>query len=162
MKSKFGVAITPVIAVLLLAAVACGSTSAASPNPSEPITVPDQMTTAHLTHGSPQPSLPTGSPLPSLAFEGVDYVPSDYAELPSGEGTVFVIDGIEINLDVLEMVGTTHEGNTPGIQEGLVVYRLKDDGTNDVYTFNSGEDHLNPEDGQIFKGQDVWTRWTAR
>jgi len=53
------------------------------------------------------------------------------------------------------------EGNTPGILEGLVVYRLKDDGTNDVYTFCPGEDHLIPEDGQIFKGQDVWTRWTA-
>ena len=120
----------------------------------------------NLTHGSPQPPVLSGSPLapvPSLTFDGVDYVYSGHAERrrPLGEGTVFVIDGIEINLDVLEMVGTTHEGNTAGIQEGLVVYRLKDDGTNDVYTFYRHEDHVNPEDGQIFKGRDSWTRWTA-
>ena len=103
----------------------------------------------------------SGSPLPSLKFGDVNYVYSGSAELPSGEGADFVIDGTEISMDDLERVGTTNEGNTPGIQEGLVVYRLKDDGTNDVYTFNPGEDHLNPEDGQIFKGQDVWTRWTT-
>ena len=161
MKGKLGVAIVPFIAVLLLAAVACGSTKAASPNPSEPIAVPDQMTTASLTHGSPQPSLPTGSPLQSLTFDGVDYVYSGHAERPSGEGTVFVIDGIEISLDVLEMVGATHEGNTAGTQDGLMVYRLKAAGTNQVYTFRPGKDHVNPEDGQVFKGQDSWTRWTA-
>jgi len=97
-----------------------------------------------------------------LKFDDVNYVHSGSAGRPSGEGTVFVIDGIEINLDVLEMVGTTYEGNAAGIQDGVVVYRLKDGGTNDVYTFRLGEDHLNPEDGQIFKGQDVWTRWTTR
>ena len=160
MKSKFGVAITPLIAFLLLAAVACGSTPAASPNPSEPIAILDQMTTADLTHGSPQPSLPTGSPLQRLTFDGVDYIYTGYAELPIGEGTVFVIDGIEINLDVLEMVGTTHEGNTSGIRDGIMVYRLKTAGTNDVYIFRRGKDHVNPEDGQIFKGRDAWIRWT--
>ena len=103
-----------------------------------------------------------GSPQPSLKFDGVDYVHGGSAELPPGEGADFVINGTEISVDDLERVGTTNEGNTPGIQEGLVVYRLKDDGTNDVYTFTPGEDHLNPEDGQIFKGQDVWTRWTLR
>ena len=155
MKSKLGVAIAPLIAVLLLAAVACGST------PSEPIAVPDQMTTADLTHGSPQPSQPTGSPLQSLTFDGVDYVLTGYAELPSGEGTVFVIDGIEINLDDLEIVGTTQQGNTSGKHDGLMVYRLKTAGTNEVYTLSPGKDHVNPEDGQIFKGWDAWTRWTA-
>ncbi len=58
-------------------------------------------------------------------------------------------------------VGTTNEGNTPGIQEGLLVYQLKDDRTTDVYTFYASEDAVNPEDGQIFEGQDVWTRWTT-
>ena len=165
MKSKLGVAIAPLIAVSLLAAVACGSTTAAGPNPSETIAVADQSTTADLTHGSPPPPASSGSPLhgspvPSLTFDGVDYVHSGYAERPSGEGTVFVIDGIEINLDVLEIVGTTHEGNMPGIQDGLIVYRLKTAGTNDVYTFRPGKDHLNPEDGRVFKGRDSWTRWT--
>ena len=60
------------------------------------------------------------------------------------------------------MVGTTHEGRTAGIREGLMVYRLRTAGTNEVYTFSPGEDHLNPEDGQIFKGQDAWTRWNPR
>ncbi len=116
----------------------------------------------NLTPGSPPPPASSGSPEPSLKFDDVNYVHSGSAGRPSGEGTVFVIDGIEINLDVLEMVGTTYEGNAAGIHDGLVVYRLKDSGTNDVYTFRPGEDHLNPEDGQIFKGRDVWIRWTAR
>ncbi len=162
MKSKVRVAIAPFIAVLLLTAIACGSTQAASPNPSAPVPVPNQMTIADLTHGSPQPPLLTGSPEPRLTFDGVDYVHSAAAELPSGEGTVFVIDGIEITLDNLKMVGATKQGNAPGTREGLVVYRLKGDRTNDVYTFRPGEDHVNLEDGQIFKGQDVWTRWTSR
>ena len=116
--------------------------------------------TPNFTHGSPPPPA-SSSPLPSLIFGDVNYAWSGAAELPSGERADFVIDGTEISMDDLERVGTTNEGNTAGIQEGLVVYRLKDDGTNDVYTFNPGEDHLNPEDGQIFKGQDVWTRWTT-
>ena len=91
----------------------------------------------------------------------MNYVYSGSAELPSREGADFVINGTEIRMDDLERVGTTNEGNTAVRQEELVVYRLKGDGTNDVYTFNPGEDHLNPEDGQIFKGQDVWTRWTT-
>ena len=163
MKSKL--AIAPLIAVSLLAAVACGSTTAAGPNPSETIAVADQSTTADLTHGSPPPPASSGSPLhgspvPSLVFDGVDFVHGGSAELPSGEGTVFVINGIEISLDVLDVVGTTHEGNTSGIQDGLIVYRLKTAGTNDVYTFRPGKDHLNPEDGRVFKGRDSWTRWT--
>ena len=91
----------------------------------------------------------------------MNYVYSGSAELPPGEGADFVINGTEISMDELERVGTTNGGNTSGIQEGLVVYRLKGDGTNGVYTFNPGEDHLNPEDGQLFKSQDVWTRWTT-
>ena len=96
-----------------------------------------------------------------MKFGDVTYRYSGSAELPSGEGADFVINGTEISMDDLERVGTTYEGNTHGIQEGLMVYRLKDDGTNDVYTFRKGEDHLNPEDGQIFKGQDIWIRWTT-
>ncbi len=121
----------------------------------------DSLTPA-LIQGSTPPPASSGSPLPSLKFSDVNYVYSGSAELPLGEGTAFVINGTEISVDDLESLGATSEGNTPGIQDGLVVYRLKNDGTNDVYTFNPGEDHLNPEDGQIFKGQDVWTRWMTR
>ena len=65
----------------------------------------------NLTHGSPLPRVSSGSPLapvPSLKFDDVDYVHSGHAERrrPLGEGTVFVIDGTETNLDVLEIVGT--------------------------------------------------------
>ena len=116
---------------------------------------------ANLTHGSPLPPAPSGSPLPSLKFGDVRYVYGGYGEQPSGEGTVFVIDGTEISTDDLVRVGTTNDGNTAGILEGLVVYRLKDDGTNDVYTFRPGEVHVNPEDGQIFEFPAVWTRWTT-
>ena len=120
-------------------------------------------------HGSPPPPASSGAPLhgdpgPSLKFGDVNYVHSGSADVPSGEGTVWVvIDGTEINVvDDLEVVGTTNERNTAGIQEGLVVYGLKGAGTNEVYTFRKGEDVVNPEDGQVFKGQDSWTRWTTR
>ena len=123
----------------------------------------NDSSTSDFTHGSLPPPALTGSPLPSLTFDGVGYVHSGYAELPSGEGTVFVIDGSEINLDDLEMVGTTYEGNTPGISEGLQIYRSTGTGdANAVYTFTPGETHVNPEDGQIFEFPAVWTRWTAR
>ena len=134
-----------VLSVVLLVSAACGGGPAPTPTPTQTM-----------------PPVSSGSPLPSLKFDGVDYVHGGYAELPSGEGTIFVIDGTEINVDDLEVVGNTSEGNTSGILEGLVVYRLKGDGTNDVYTFIPGEDHLNPEDGQIFNGRDAWTRWKAQ
>ena len=114
------------------------------------------------THGSPLAPVATGSPKAFLTFDGVDYVHSGYAELPSGEGTVFVIDGIEIDLDDLEMVGTTYEGHTSGISEGLQVYRSAVTGDeNAVYTFTPGETHVNPEDGLVIEWAAVWTRWTV-
>ena len=59
------------------------------------------------------------------------------------------------------MVGRTTEGNTACIRDGLQVYRHKGRETNEVYTFRHGKDHVNPEDGQIFRGRDGWTYWTA-
>jgi hypothetical protein len=108
--------------------------------------------------------------LAALKFRDVNYVSSGGAQLPSGEGAVgegavFVIDGTEFNVDDLELVGSTDESNTgyPGATgAGLMIYRLKDGETNDVYQFIPGKDHVNPEDGQIFKGKDAWTRWTQR
>ena len=188
-KTQMVAAILAMVALLLIAA-ACGSDEASTETADLNTLAPEQVFPApqevreepaglsseqaarqkadrndppapDLTHGSRQPPVSSGSPLQSLKFGDVDYVYSGYAELPSGEGTVFVIDGIEISLDVLEMVGTAYEGRTAGIHEGLAVYRLKDDRTTEVYTFRPGEDHVNPEDGQIFKGKDVWTRWTT-
>ena len=61
---------------------------------------------ANPTHGSPEPS---------LKFDGVDYVHSGSAGLPSGESTAFVIGGIEVNVNDLAVVGTTFEGRTGGL-----------------------------------------------
>ena len=147
-----------IIATVLLLVACGGGDSNNTIAPESDVAVTDSVVTTIQT----SPPASSGSPLPSLKFGDVNYVYSGSAELPLGEGADFVINGTEISIDDLERVGTTNEGNTPGIQEGLVVYHLKDDRTNDVYTFYPGEDHLNPEDGQIFKGQDVWTRWTTR
>ena len=98
----------------------------------------------------------------SLKFDGVDYVHTSYAELPSGESALFVIDGIEVNVTNLELVGTTTEGRAPGIDQGLKVYRSPIAGDADaVYTFTPGRSKVNPEDGQIFEFPAEWTRWTA-
>ena len=126
-----------------------------------------------LTHGSPQPPA-ASSPEPSLKFGDLNYVHGGSTELPTGEGTGFVIHGTEISMDDLEVVGNTSipdeqravpRSPAPGVcstAQSLTVYRLKGAGTNELYTFRPGKDHVNPEDGQIFKGQDVWTRWTTR
>ena len=149
------------VGTVIVAGLACGAEDAQEPTEVGQASDAPQLRDQPAL-GSPQPPLSTGSPLPSLSFDDVDYIHSGSAELPSEEGAVFVIDGTEINSDDLEVVGNTSDGNAPGIQDGLVVYRLADDVTNDVYTFYPGEDHVNPEDGQVFKGQDVWTRWTTR
>ena len=118
-----------------------------------------------LTHGSPSPPASSGSPLASLKFRDVNYVASGGARRPSGEGADIVFYGNEFNVDDLGLVGSTDESNTgyPGATgAGLMIYRLNGGETNDVYTFRPGKDHVNPEDGQIFQGQDEWTRWTAR
>ena len=66
-----------------------------------------------------------------------------------------------LGVAALTVIGQTTEGNTAGIQDGLQVYRHKGRETkNEVYTFRQGKDHVNPEDGQIFKGRDAWTYWT--
>ena len=153
----------------------------------------DDPPAPNLTHGSPQPPAPSGAPLhgsppppvsggsplapvpsaaplhgdpgPSLKFGDVNYVYGGSAELPSGEGADFVIDGTEISMDDLERVGTTNEGNTAGIREGLVVYRLKDDGTNDVYTLTPGRSIQDEgEDGHTIRFITIeaeWMRWIA-
>ena len=82
--------------------------------------------------------------------------------------------------EVIELVGVTIENfraivSVSGIElatsryltgqfqsaQSRVLYRLRGAGTNEVYTFNPGEEHMNPEDGQIFKFRDAWMRWTA-
>ena len=185
-KSKIVVTIIVMVSLLVIAA-ACGEDTTPTPPPASAVPTPTALQlrlllpqavpsvpviaavpsapspTPDPTQGSPLAPVATGSPLAYLTFDGVDYVHSGYAELPSGEGTVFVIDGIEINLDDLEMVGTTYEGNTSGISEGLEVYRSAVTGDeNAVYTFTPGETHVNPEDGLVIELQASWTRWTAR
>jgi hypothetical protein len=67
---------------------------------------------------------------------------------------------LAIDVDDLEPVGITHEGNTPGIRDGLTVYQLRGAGTGEMYTFQPRRDLVNPEDGQTLSGQAGWTRWT--
>ena len=150
MKNIFGAAIAPLMTVLVLAAVACENTPAASPGPSEPTPAQD------ITPESSQPPVTSGSPLASLRFEGVDYVQSGYAEFLLGEVVAsFTIDGTEIAVDDLEVVGRSE-----GMLDGLDVYQIKDAETNEVYTFSPGKDVRNPEDGRILKVPDTWTQWS--
>ena len=118
----------------------------------------DEVSTP-AAHGSPPPPPLSGSPLPTLVFGGVRYTHGGSYEAPVGEATTFVIDGIEVHVADLEVEGTTTEGNTHGITDGLQVYRSQTGDTRAVYTFMAGQDRVNPEDGQIFKGRDTWTLW---
>ena len=157
-KPRTVVGILLIVALLVIAA-ACGED--ATPTPLPATAVPARTVVPSAPAPTAAPAL-RGSPLPSLTFDGVDYFHSGSAELPSGEGAVFVFNGTEISMDDLEMVGTTYEGNSPGISEGLQVYRPTVTGdANAVYTFTPGETHVNPEDGQIFEFPASWTRWTA-
>ena len=130
-----------------------------SPAPANALEGTPLAPSAPPSHGTPPP--PAASPQPSLKFEGVEYVYTGHAELSTKEALAFVIDGAEVHISDLEVVGRTTEGNTPGIQDGLQVYRHKGRETNEIYTFRQVEDYVNPEDGQIFKGRDGWTYWTV-
>lgn len=104
------------------------------------------------------PPVPSGSPLSTVILDGVEYFDSSAEELPSGEGAVIVIDGFEINLDDLELVGTS-----TGLPKGVQVYRSKVSGdANAVYTFAPARSILNPEDGQIREFPALLVRWTTR
>ena len=89
------------------------------------VPAPPTPSAPDLVHGSTEPPVSGLSPVPTLKFDGVDYVHGGYAEVPSGRGTVFVINGTQIDGDDLEPVGTTHEGNTSGIRDGLTVRAVR-------------------------------------
>ena len=113
------------------------------------------------------PAISHGMPEPSLAFEGVKYTYSEnFYAAPDGEESVFSWPGAQINADDMEAIGTTTEANThwPGEQRlngFLKVYRLKSEGTTDVYTFTPVEISENSEDGKTITTKASWTRWTA-
>ena len=157
--------IAPLIGAVALVGIliACGGGDAAEPEVSPKLAEPKVSPPPAEPKVSPTPADPEPSGIsigPSLRFEGVQFVYDGYAELETDDALVFVIDGTEIAVGDLEVVGTTNEGNTPGIQEGLQVYRQRSGGAENVYTFTPGEDVVNPEDGQILSSRDAWTRWT--
>lgn len=136
--------------------IACGGGDAA-----EPEALPTSAE-AKVSSTSADPEASGISIGPSLEFEGAQYVQDRYAELEADDAVVFVIDGIAIEVGDLEIVGTTNEGNTPGVQGGLRVCRETSGRTANVYTFTPGEDVVNPEDGQILNSRGAWTRWAPR
>ena len=143
---------------LMLIGLACGAGEAPAPketgSPPESTQAQDRPGPSGSPGESTSPVIPGGAPLVSLTHEGTVY----YQHRLSTD------EAANLKEDDLELVGSTNESNTryPGATgAGLMIYRLKDGETNDVYTFRPGEDHVNPEDGQIFKGQDVWIRWTT-
>ena len=125
MKNRLRFVAAPLIGLLVTASVACGGTPEAGESSSEPTVAPDRASAQEVTVESSQPPVTSGSPLASLRFEGVDYVQSGHAEFPLGEAVAsFTIDGREINIDDLQVVGRSE-----GMVDGLDVYRLEDAGT---------------------------------
>ncbi len=95
-----------------------------------------------------------GSPVAIIFFDGVRYTDSSSLRVAPGEPTAFVIDGVDVNVAELEVVGAS-------IAE-LQVYRSTVTGdTTAVYTFTPAQRTVNPEDGQIFESPAQWIRWTA-
>ena len=90
MRKPGTVVVIFLIVALLVIAAACGEDATPTPLPATAVPAPTAVPSAPAPTEAPA----HGSPLPILKFGDVDYVPSGYAELPSGEGTVFVIDGI--------------------------------------------------------------------
>ncbi len=146
-----GLALSVGLATLIVAGLACGAEDKQDPTEAGPasdasqaqdLPGPSGEPAPALTHGSPPPPAPSGSPLAVLKFHDVIYVASGGARRRSGEGADFVFHGTEFNVDDLELVGSTDESNTgyPGATgAGLMIYRLKDGETNDVYQFIPGK-----------------------
>ena len=149
-----GLALSVGLATLIVAGLACGAEDKQDPTEAGPASAapqaqdlpgPSGEPALALTHGPPPPPpppAPSGSPLAVLKFHDVSYVASGGARQRSGEGADFVFYGTEFNVDDLDLVGSTDESNTgyPGATgAGLMIYRLKDGETNDVYQFIRGK-----------------------
>ena len=108
----------------------------------------------------------TGSPIPTLKFEGVPYAYAEYSPVaPNAEHSDLSWPRAQINAEDMEFVGTTINANThwthaQRLQGFLRVYRLKGDETGDIYTFTPAESWTNPEDGETYSSSAAWTRWT--
>ena len=147
-----------VVTIVSVVAAACvdlsSSAKDATPTHLQATAVPVPITSPAPT----APPVPSGSPLSTVILDGVEYFDSSAEELPSGEGAVIVIDGFEIDLDDLELVGTS-----TGLPKGVQVYRSKVSGdANAVYTFAPARSILNPEDGRIREFPALLVRWTTR
>ena len=103
-----------------------------------------------------------GSPVASLFFDGVRYTDDSSIRVAPGEPTAFVIDGVDVNVAELEVVGTTIKGGPIGSIGGVQVYRSTVTGdANALYTFTPAQRTVNPEDGLIRESPAQWVRWTA-
>ena len=102
-----------------------------------------------------------GSPVASLFFDGVKYTDDISMRVAPGEPTAFVIDGVDVDVAELEVVGTSTNGR-PGSITGVQVYRSTATGdANALYTFTPAQRTVNPEDGLIRESPAQWVRWTA-
>ena len=121
-------------------------------------TVSNPRSSPIVSHGGP---VAAGSPRAILFIDGVNYTDSSSLRVAPGEPTAFVIDGVDVNVAKLEVVGTTTQGPAGSIA-GLPFYRSTVTGdANAVYTFTPAQRTVNPEDGQIFESPAQWVRWTA-
>lgn len=133
-------AITPFLLILAIV-TGCGSDDSSAP----------------LTLGE----VPDGTPLASLYFEDVRYTYNAH-HVVVGDSTTFAIDGFNVEVAKLEVVGTTTLG--PGsIGEGIIVFQSPaNTGESMVYTFNPEERKTNPEDGLIIQLLAEWVQWIAK
>jgi len=121
-------------------------------------TVSNPRSSPIVSHGGP---VAAGSPRAILFIDGVNYTDSSSLRVAPGEPTAFVINGVDVNVAKLEVVGTTTQGPAGSIA-GLPFYRSTVTGdANAVYTFTPAQRTVNPEDGQIFESPAQWVRWTA-
>lgn len=103
-----------------------------------------------------------GAPLACIVFEDVEYTFADVRTVNPGQTTTFDVNGTDVGIGDLALVGSTKAGVSRCIDDVSEVYRSNITGDSDsMYTFMPESSTVNPEDGAVLMSPAEWVRWTA-
>lgn len=148
------------VAVLVVVLAACGTDQSSSLPSSDDGSNQDASTPNGVNE--PPSETPSGAPLACIIFEEVEYTFEDVRTVTPGEPTVFIVEGVEVDVSNLELVGKIAESDTRCVDQVMDVYRSNEAVDADaVYSSTTEREIVNPEDGQILEIPAEWIRWRA-
>ena len=148
------------IATLVVGLAACGRGGSSTVPSSNDGTSLSSVKPTSLAE--PTAEIPSGTHLACFIFEEVEYTFDDVRTVTPDQPTAFIVEGIQVDVTNLELVGGTTKAKTRCMDQVSEVYRSNEVADAEaIYTFTSESNRVNPEDGQIFEIPAEWIRWTA-